>query len=89
MATHGSAIKRHRQSEKRRLRNRSVKSAARSAVKDLRKAVEAKNREEAVNLFKKASSVLDMAVTKGVLHRNNASRRISRLSAAINSIPQG
>ena len=86
MATHDSAIKRHRQSEKRRLRNRAGKSAIKTATRNLREAIAGGKKDEAVALLKTAVSLLDEAVTKGVLHRNNASRRVSRLLSAVNSI---
>ncbi|HLE08744.1 MAG TPA: 30S ribosomal protein S20 [Thermodesulfobacteriota bacterium] len=86
MATHHSAIKRHRQDEKRRLRNKTVRSAIKTATKDLREAVTKKDSEGAKKLLATAVSLLDRAVVKGVLHGNNASRRISRLSCAVNSM---
>jgi len=86
LANHRSAIKRHRQSEQKRLKNRTVKSGVKTAVKRVRAAVQEGNVDEAKNLLKAASSELDSAASKGVLHKNNASRRISRLHAAVNSI---
>ncbi len=85
MATHKSAIKRHKQSEKRRVRNASVKTALKSAIKKVRRSIESANAEEARTNLKTTVVLLDRAVTKGVLHRNNASRRISRLTNAVNS----
>lgn len=82
MANHKSALKRLRQSEKRRLRNASVKSSIKTQVKKVRAGGEA---ETVAEELKKAVSLLDRAVTKGVLHRNNASRRISRLTLAANA----
>ncbi len=88
MPNHRSALKRLRQSEKRRLRNRAVKSAIKTAIKKVRTAIEEGNAEEARARLGVAVRLLDRAVTKGVLHRNNASRRISRLTLAVNSISQ-
>lgn len=85
MANHASAIKRHKQSEQRRARNASVKSALRTAVKRVKDAVAAGKADEAKASLEKAVSVLDKAASKGVLHRNNASRRISRLTKEVNS----
>ncbi|MEK7314124.1 MAG: 30S ribosomal protein S20 [Deltaproteobacteria bacterium] len=85
MANHESAIKRHKQSEKKKLRNRSVKSAVRTAAKKVKEAAAANRKDDATALLKNAISLLDGAVTKGVLHRNNASRRISRLTGTVNS----
>ncbi len=89
MPNHRSALKRLRQSEKRRLRNKAVKSAIKTAIKKVRVAIEEGKPEEARALLGTAVRLLDRAVTKGVLHRNNASRRISRLTVAVNSISQG
>lgn len=84
MATHKSAIKRHRQSLKRRARNQALKSRLRTLVKKVRVAVDAKDPATAEAELKVAARALDKAVTKGVLHRNNASRRQSRLALALN-----
>ncbi|MBI5587610.1 MAG: 30S ribosomal protein S20 [Deltaproteobacteria bacterium] len=83
MANHQSAIKRHKQSEKRRLRNASTKSTLRTAVKRVSEAVAAGKADEAATNLKAAVSLLDRAVTKGVLPRNTASRKISRLTVAV------
>ncbi len=85
MANHKSAIKRHKQSEVRRARNSSVKSTVKTAMKKVREAVAMKKVGEAKNGLKEAASLLDRAVSKGVLHRNNASRKIARLSSLISS----
>jgi len=85
LANHKSALKRHRQSEKRRLRNASVKSSIKTQIKKVRAATAGGEAETAAEELKKAISLLDRAVTKGVLHRNNASRRISRLTVAANA----
>ncbi len=86
MANHKSALKRHRQSEKKRIRNTAVKSTIKTSIKGVRESIKDKNTEEATLRLKKANTQLDKAVTKGVLHRNNASRKISRLTTAVNAI---
>ncbi len=86
MAKNKSAIKRHKQSEKRRARNAPVKTALKTAIKKTRDSVESANTEEAKNSLKTTVVLLDRAVTKRVLHRNSASRRISRLTNAVNSM---
>ena len=83
MANHPSALKRHRQSEKRRVRNRSVKSKLKNLVRQVRESVGTNNAEGSAKSFAVAARALDKAVAKGVLHRNNASRRISRLARAV------
>lgn len=86
MANHKSAVKRHKQSEQRRQRNITVKSTLRTAVKKVKDAVGGGNAEEAKTSLKKAVVLMDKAVTKNVLHRNNASRKISRLTASVNKL---
>lgn len=84
MANHASAIKRHKQSEKRRLRNAAVKSSLKTVVKKVKEAAAAGKADEAKTNLQKAVSEIDRAVSKGVLHRNNASRKISRLTKQLN-----
>ncbi len=86
MANHKSALKRQRQSEKKRIRNTAVKSTIKTSIKGIRESIKDGNTEEATLRLKKTGSQLDKAVTKGVLHRNNASRKISRLTTAVNAI---
>jgi small subunit ribosomal protein S20 len=73
------AIKRHRQSLRRFERNRARRGAARTAVRRARELIVAGNVEEAQAAILAASSILDRAASKGVLHPNNAARRKSRL----------
>jgi small subunit ribosomal protein S20 len=84
MANTKSAIKRIKTSERRRLRNQAVKSATRTSVKKARTAIAA-NPAEAQDELKAAISALDRAVSKGVIHRNNAARRKSRLMKRFNT----
>ena len=79
MANIKSQIKRNRQNEKRRLRNRVYRGSARIAVRDARSAMDAGNAEETRAAVLGALSALDKAAEKGVIHRNNASRRKGRL----------
>jgi len=81
-----SAIKRIRQQEKRRVRNAAVRSTVRTAVKSTRGAIEAKQLDEARQALARTIQLLDKAVTKGVLHRNAAARRKSRLTRQLNAI---
>jgi len=79
-----SAKKRLRQNLVRRNRNRADKSRVRNSCKKVLKAVHAGNFEEAETLFRDASKLLDQAGAAGrILHKNTASRKKSRLSAAI------
>jgi small subunit ribosomal protein S20 len=73
-----SQIKRNRQNEKRRLRNRTIRGSARSAVSQARAAF-AENAPDTREAVLKAISALDKAAEKGILHKNNAARRKARL----------
>jgi len=75
-----SQIKRNRQNEKRRLRNRAVRGTFRSAIRDARATIETGAMDQ--EALTSAISQLDKAVSKGVIHKNNAARRKSRLVKA-------
>jgi len=74
-----SQIKRNKQNEKRRLRNRVYRGSARIAVREARSAMESENAEETQAAVMQAISALDKAAEKGVIHKNNAARRKGRL----------
>ncbi|HEY6539533.1 MAG TPA: 30S ribosomal protein S20 [Ktedonobacteraceae bacterium] len=84
MPNNAAAEKRMRQEQKRRLHNRSIKSLVRTQITKARTAIAAgdDNSEEAV---RQAVSELDRAAKKGVIHRNNAARRKSRLMKRLNA----
>ena len=79
MANIKSQIKRNRQNEKRRIMNRVYRGAARTAVKKARAAFETNSAEPSKAAVLEAISMLDKAAQKGILHKNNAARRKSRL----------
>ncbi len=79
---HPSAIKRHRRSLKRKLRNRSVKTQVHNAVKSVQEALGSADAGQTA--LRAAMKVLGKAATKGVIHRSTASRKISRLALALN-----
>ncbi len=81
-----SAKKRHRQSLVRAERNLARRSAARTAVRTAREAIEDGNKEAAAAAVQAAGAVLDRTATKGVIHPNNAARRKSRLAKQLNSM---
>jgi small subunit ribosomal protein S20 len=81
-----SQEKRNRTNERRRLRNKSVKSSLHTAVRGFRAAVEAGDKEKAAELLLSTSRKLDQAVSKGVIHKNQAANRKSGLAAALNDI---
>ena len=88
MANHKSAIKRARQSEDRRVRNRSRKTRMKGAIKKLEEAITSKSLDAAKEVLKEAVSVIAKTASKGVIHRNTASRKISRLSHRVNALQQ-
>ena len=79
MANIKSAIKRNKQNKKRRLHNRIYRGQARTYIRDARASIKEENLEEARAATMKAISALDKAAVKGILHKNNAARRKSRL----------
>jgi small subunit ribosomal protein S20 len=83
-----SQIKRNRQNEKRRLNNRNVRGSARTAVNQARTALTAGDPETKEAVLK-AISVLDKAAEKGVIHKNNAARRKSRLMKKLAAFKPG
>ena len=86
MANHKSAIKEHRQSLKRRDRNRFQRARMRTAVKALRKSIEEGNQEDAKSLLPGVLSLVDRTAKLGAIKTNTASRTKSRLSLAVNRI---
>lgn len=80
MPINRSAMKRARTSKVRQMRNASVKSSVKTAVKKYEASLEKGDLVRASELLKEASSALDKAAQKGVIHRNQASRRKSRLT---------
>ena len=86
MANHKSALKRARQNEIRRLRNKSVKTRVKSIVKDVRLSVDGSSKEDALKKLDMVKSNIDRAAQKGVIHKKTASRKISRLSKLVNTI---
>lgn len=86
MANSAQARKRARQAIKRREHNVSSRSKLRTAIKRLRKMIEAGNKSEAEVAFSKTASTIDSIAGKGIIHKNKAARQKSRLSAAIKAI---
>ena len=86
MATHRSAEKRDRQNKKRRTRNTAVKSATKTEIKKVLAAVEGKEPESSEKALKNAIRVIKKAASKGVYHKNNASRKVSRLTKKLNAL---
>lgn len=86
MSKSKSAAKRHRQSLKKKIRNRHIRSTVKSAVKEVRAAVSESNAGETLS---KAASVIARAGSKGVLHKKTVARKVSRLSKAVHKASPG
>lgn len=85
MANTKSAIKRIKQSEQRRQRNRAARTAIRSSLKTARTAVVGKSPDSKASV-QEAIRTLDRAVSRGVMHRNTAARKKSALARSLNSL---
>jgi small subunit ribosomal protein S20 len=81
-----SQIKRNRQNEKRRLRNKAVKSSLKTAIRKFNEAVQAGDAATAQTLLRDASRKLDKAVSKGVIHKNQAANRKSAIARRNNTL---
>jgi small subunit ribosomal protein S20 len=86
LANHKSAEKRARQNEKRRLRNKAVKTRIKNITKDVRLASGEGSNEDILAKLNMAKSIIDRAAKKGVIHKKSAARKISRLSKMVNAI---
>lgn len=86
MANIKSAKKRILTSQKRAAANKAVKSGVKTSVKKVRAAIEAGDKAAAKEALKAATSTIDKAGSKGVLHANNASRKVARLAAAVDKM---
>jgi small subunit ribosomal protein S20 len=86
LSTHKSALKRQKQNEKRRLRNVHIRSTLKTLVKKVRLAVEAKDIDKARTALAEAIPTINKAKSQGVIHKNTASRNVSRLTKLVNSL---
>ena len=85
MANIKSAKKRVLTSKVRQERNKAVKSSVKTAIKKVEAAVNAADKDAAAKELLNATSIIDKAAKKGVLHKNNASRKVARLAKMVNS----
>jgi small subunit ribosomal protein S20 len=83
MANHKSALKRVRSSEAKRIRNRYQAKTTRTFIKKLK---ETENKKEALDLYKKVSSMLDKLAKKNILHKNTAANKKSKLAKYVNDL---
>jgi small subunit ribosomal protein S20 len=79
-----SQIKRNRQTTKATERNKAVKSEFKTAIRKFREAADAGNRDEAEALMRDASTQLDKAASKGIIHANQAANKKSRMASRLN-----
>lgn len=86
MANHKSAAKRAKQSLNKKARNSVTKKSIKTIEKKLRKSIESKSKEDSQKFLLEFSSRIDSASDKGVIHKNNASRKISRLAKKVHAI---
>jgi len=86
LANHKSALKRHKQSLIRNARNRAMKTRVKNAVKAVREAVELGDKEKAQAALTAATSIMDKAAGKKILHWRTAGRKVSRLSVAVGKL---
>lgn len=86
MANIKSQIKRNAQNEKRRARNKAVKSHLKTAIRKFREAVDAGEKDQAVELGREANRQLDKAASKGVIHKNQAANRKSSISKKVDAL---
>ena len=86
MATHKSAIKRNRQNAKKALVNQMRRTRIKNLTKEILVAVESGDQEAAQEALKKAVPLIQRAASRGTLHQNTASRKISRLSKRVNTV---
>lgn len=86
MANIKSAKKRILVTQIRTERNKSIRSGVKTAIKKVYAAIEAGDKTAAQDALSAATKTIDMAATKGVYHKNNASRKVSRLSKAVNQM---
>ncbi len=86
MIVKNSAAKRHRQSEKRRIKNKSVRSQVRTSAKRVLAAVASKDQDAAGTALRDFSKLIDTAAGKGIYHHNTAARKKSRLARKVNGL---
>jgi small subunit ribosomal protein S20 len=85
MANIKSQIKRNRQSEAARQRNKATRSALKTRIKNLTQALEGGDKDAAAEAYREAARSLDKAASKGVIHKNTAANKKSRLAKRLNA----
>ncbi|MDA3792350.1 MAG: 30S ribosomal protein S20 [Elusimicrobia bacterium] len=83
---HTQAMKASRQSEKKRLRNKSYRSRVNTALKKINILIKEGNKDEALKILDETKMYVDKAVTKNIIHKNKAARLKSRMAKKLNSL---
>jgi small subunit ribosomal protein S20 len=83
MASHDSAVKKHKQDEKKRMVNRINRSKMKNKIKALKRKFAAGQKDEAAKLLPEAIAIIDSTIRKGTIHKNTGSRYKSRLVALL------
>ena len=86
MANHKSALKRAQQNEIQRIRNKGYKTKVKKAVKEVRTALTENTQAQAKETLVKAISLIQKSASKGVIHKNQAARKVSRLTLQVNKL---
>lgn len=86
MANHKSALKRARQNEIKRERNKSIRTKVKNATKQVLSAVGEEKKDDAQAELNQAKSIIDKAAKRGVIHKKTAGRKISRLTKAVDAL---
>ncbi|GAB5046439.1 30S ribosomal protein S20 [Thermodesulfovibrio sp. TK110] len=81
-----SVLKRIRQNEKRRLRNQAWRTKIKTSIKKVEEAIRQNNKDTIQSVLKEATKIISKAASKGIIHKNTASRKISRLMKKVNSL---
>lgn len=89
MSKSSSAMKRHKQNLKKKIRNRRIRSTVKTATKEVRAALSGSDASKAGQVLNEASAVIAKAGSKGVLHKKTVARKISRLSKAVHKAAAG
>lgn len=88
LANHKSALKRAKQNEIQRIRNKGYKTRVKKAVKEVRIAITENTPTQARETLDKAVSIIQKSVSKGVIHKNQAARKVSRLTLQVNKLSE-
>ena len=86
MANHKSALKRARQNINKNIRNKAAKTKVKHVVKEVRLAIGENSKDDALKELNQAKSTIDKTARRGIIHKNTAARKISRLSRQTNAI---